>query len=73
MWKMGLVILITGVVLNEVMLLIQALSGMNYGIWLSASFLLFVAASIIFGGVFLMFIAQMKLEKNGTEQIPISD
>ncbi len=70
-WKKGLVIFITGTILNEFLLLIQALSAMNYGFWSFAPILLFIAATLIFGGVFLMFIAQLKLKKNGTGKIPI--
>ena len=72
-WKKGLTIFITGIILNEVILLIQALSAMNNGIWSSASFLLFIAASIIFVGVLLMLTAQVILKKNGKYQIPVSD
>jgi hypothetical protein len=72
-WKNGLVIFITGVLLNEVLLLIQALSAMNDGIWSFATILLFAAATIIFGGVVLMFIAQVILKKNGTGEIPVSE
>jgi len=73
MWHKGLFIFIIGVVLMEVLLLIQALSAINNVIQSFTPILLFIAATILFGGVFLMLVSQLKLKIYTTDQIPISN
>ena len=70
LWKNGIAIFITGVLLNEVLLVIQASPAINDSIGSIAPVLLFTAATIIFVGVALMFIAQLLLKKNAESEIP---
>jgi hypothetical protein len=70
LWKNGIAIFITGVLLNEVLLVMQASPAINDSIGSIAPVLLFTAATIIFGGVALMFIAQLLLKKNAESEIP---
>jgi hypothetical protein len=72
MWHKGLFIFITGVVLTEVLLLIQALSAINNVIQSSLPILLFAAATILVAGIFLMLVSQLKLNNNNRDQLPLS-
>jgi len=72
-WKSGLLTFIIGVIFMEVLLLVQALLAINDGSWSFSPILLSIAATIIFGGVFLMLIAQLKLKIFIADQMPISD
>jgi len=72
-WKSGLFTFIIGVIFMEVLLLVQALLAINDGSWSFSPILLSIAATIIFGGVFLMLIAQLKLKIFIADQMPISD
>ena len=63
LWKNGSVIFISGVLLNEFFLLTQALTAMNGVIWSFDPLLLFITATIIFVGVFLTFIEQVKCKR----------
>jgi hypothetical protein len=70
MWKKGLFIFITGVVLMELLLMIQSLLAINNSIWSFTPVLLFIIATILLGGVFLMFSAQMRFSKNDLMKFP---
>jgi hypothetical protein len=58
LWKKGLFIFITGVLLMEVLLLIQASFAINNVNWPYSAIFLFIAASILFGGLLLMLVSQ---------------
>jgi hypothetical protein len=71
LWKKGLFIFITGVILMEILLLIQALSAINDTNWAFSPILLLIAAIILFGGILFMLIAQLKLKLNKTGLVQI--
>jgi hypothetical protein len=62
-WAKGWGIFISGVLLNEFLLLLQALWAINDKSLTFAPLLLLGAATIIFGGLGLMFINQFKSKK----------
>jgi hypothetical protein len=63
MWKMGLFIFITGVLLMELLLLIQALSAIH-NLGQSFASILFIAATTLLLGLLLMLVSQLKLMVN---------
>jgi len=72
-WHKGLFLFIAGVLLMEVLLLMQALSAINNIIQSFAPILLFIAAAILFGGVFLMLIPQLTLKIDNADKTQLSD
>lgn len=68
-WKKGLSIFITGVVMMELILLVQALSAINNGNWSFAPVLLFITSTVLLVGIFLMFNAQIRFKKNDMGKI----
>lgn len=61
--KTGLVFFISGVFLNEFVLLLQGVASISYNIVPFSNELLLLMALIMFSGIFQMFISQMKTEK----------
>ena len=64
LWKKGWAIFIGGVLLNEVLLLLQALPATKEASWVCAPILLLAAAVIIFGGLLFGLRAQLKVKKS---------
>ncbi|HTI07251.1 MAG TPA: hypothetical protein VL832_01810, partial [Puia sp.] len=67
-WKGGCGIFIAGVLLNEIVLLVQAICAINGNSLSVAPLLLLAAATVIFAGSLFMFIAQITRNKAGVKQ-----
>ena len=71
-WQKGLFTFITGVVLMEVLLLIQALTSINNRIQSFTPVLLFLSAIILLAGVSLMWVSQLKFPLQTKSQIQVT-
>ena len=58
----GIIIFVSGVILNELLLMIQGVQGLNYNSVPFINIFLFIAAVILFLGIGLMFISGFKQE-----------